>query len=53
MSINEINNNIIISAGYGDYTNIFMKYTKKEIDDTPFYDITSVDVTKLKTKLLF
>jgi|SaaInlStandDraft_1057018.scaffolds.fasta_scaffold15653_4 hypothetical protein len=53
MSINEINNNIIISAGYGDYTNIFMKYTKKEIDDTPFYDITTVDVTKLKTKLLF
>jgi hypothetical protein len=48
MSIIQDNNNIIVSMGYGDYTNIFIKYTKKEIEKIPFYDVTKLDITNLK-----
>ena len=52
MSIIKDKNNVILSMGYGDYTNIFIKYTNAEIENIPLYDVSNLDVTKLKLKLI-
>ncbi len=54
MSIINIKNNYILSAGYGDYTNILMKINKNDLQKMIKYDISedNFDVTKIEYKFV-
>lgn len=42
----------IVSMGYGDFTNILLKFSTNEIESSLKYDVENLDVTKLKLELL-
>lgn len=52
ISIVKLNDDAIISGGYGDYTNILIKMSLSEILNTLKYDITEIDILKLKLHIL-
>ncbi len=52
MSIIEDKNYYIISSGYGDYTNILIRYEKDELIELIKYDISEFDPLELKFNYL-
>tara|TARA_B100000780_G_scaffold276484_2_gene245149 strand:- start:21389 stop:22708 length:1320 start_codon:yes stop_codon:yes gene_type:complete len=51
MSIEERYNNVYISMGYGDYTNLIMKTSIKEIDKLLIHDAKEFDLKKFDLQL--
>jgi hypothetical protein len=52
MSINKINNNIILSGGLGDYVNIMIKMTENEWKQKIKYNISNFNITNLKYMII-
>ncbi len=48
MSVIRVKNDILISAGYGDYTNLLIKMPEKDIMNYIRYDIQNMDVKDLQ-----
>ncbi len=48
MSILKVNNEILISSGYGDFTNILIKFDKNELNELLKYDIKDFDPLSLE-----
>ena len=54
MSVVRDKDDVLISMGYGDYTNIILKYSIKNIVNELKYNISEPDfnITKLKLKII-
>lgn len=53
ISINRIDQkDVIISGGYGDYVNMLIKMPLNEVLNSLEYDVTTLDISKIKLKLL-
>jgi hypothetical protein len=53
ISINKVDNNVIISGGYGDYTNMLIKLPIEELIKNINYDVTNINLSKIKLKILY
>ena len=52
ISINKINNDIIISGGYGDYANMLIKMPVEKMLKSINHDVTNINLTKIKLSIL-
>ena len=53
MSIVKDSDDLLISMGYGDYTNLLLRIPEKDVLSSIKYDVSDLDVTDLKLNLLF
>lgn len=53
MSVVSRSGDIILSMGYGDYTNLFLSFDKDKVESYLIHDVSALDITMLKMELLF
>lgn len=52
MAVVNVNNDIILSMGYGDYTNILVKYTKNQVYELLKYDLYDYNIKNLEIQII-